>query len=70
VNDPLPAAVALADQWQAEITDIARDLASTKLREQGIPLSEDETDLLEAGYALGYAATLLVLERHGWLRKP
>jgi hypothetical protein len=70
VSEPLPAAVALSDQWQAEVTFIARDLASTKLAEQGIPLNEEETDLLEAGYALGYAATLLVLERHGWLRKP
>jgi hypothetical protein len=70
MSEPLPAAVALADQWEAEIMDVARDLAEAKLSEQEISLTSDEIALLEAGYGLGFAATLVVMERNGWLRKP
>lgn len=65
----LPAAVALADQWQAEIMDEARELARSAMPAD-ITLTEDERDLLEAGMGVGYAASLLVLQRNGWLRKP
>lgn len=67
---PLPAAVALADQWEAEIMDVARSLGAAKLAEQEIALTPDEMALLEAGYGLGYAAALVVLKRNGWLRQP
>ena len=66
----LPAAVALADQWQAEVMDTARDMAASQLAKEAIKLDQDEMDLIEAGAAIGYAAALVVLATNGWLRQP
>jgi hypothetical protein len=66
----LPAAVALADQWQAEIMDTARQMIATQMTKVGVELNADEMALVEGGAAVGYAAALVVLTANGWLSKP
>lgn len=62
MSDPSPADVALTDQLQAEVMQAAREFA----RANGAALSDD----LESGMVVGFAATLAVLERNGWLSRP
>lgn len=63
--EPLPAAVALGDQLQARVADIARQLLVSQL--DGQVLTDDERLAFDAGVGAGSAAAMLALRELGVL---
>jgi len=63
MTEPLPAAVALGDQLQARVHDIASQLMAKAL--QGDALTDDEQCAFDAGVGAGSAAAMLALREAG-----
>jgi hypothetical protein len=70
MSTPNPAALALVDQWEAEVRDVARGLMGPRLEAAGVDLDADEWEFAETCIQVGLGAALVVLDRHGWLKKP
>lgn len=66
MTDYEPAAVALGDQLQARVFEIAKQLMASQL--DGEVLTEDEQCAFDAGVGAGSAAAMLALREFGVLR--
>ena len=63
MTDVPAAALALADQIQARVVDIAKQLLASQL--DGAALTEDEQAAFDAGVGAGSSAAMLALREFG-----
>jgi hypothetical protein len=66
--NPPAAAIALGDQWHAEMMDLARALLAKVAGDNAVVFTQDDRDLLEAGASIGIGAALWILAERDMLK--